>query len=105
VTRRERGGSLSPAQGSAIVGHFRKRVDRRDIIVELSPTLLDDASHLAQAHALRGYDAVHLAAATTLNRRRLAFGLGTVTLVSADAELNRAAGAEGLSVEDSNCYP
>jgi predicted nucleic acid-binding protein len=105
VTRRERGGSLSPAQGAAIVGHFRKRVDQRYIVVELSPTLFDDASHLARAHALRGYDAVHLAAATTLNRQRLALGLGAVTLVSADAELNRAAVAEGLLVEDPNRYP
>jgi hypothetical protein len=60
---------------------------------------------LARAHALRGYDAVHLAAATTLNRQRLALGLGAVTLVSADAELNRAAVAEGLLVEDPNRYP
>jgi predicted nucleic acid-binding protein len=105
VTRRERGRHLTPAQGAAIIGHFRKRVAQRYIVVELSPTLLDDASHLARAHALRGYDAVHLAAATTLNRQRLALGLGTVTLVSADAELNRAAVAENLLVEDPNRYP
>ena len=105
ITRRERGGHLTSAQGAAVIGHFRKRVSHRYIVVELSPALFDDASRLARAHGLRGYDAVQLVAATTLNRQRLARNLSTVTLVSADAELNRAAVAEGLLVEDPNRYP
>jgi predicted nucleic acid-binding protein len=105
ITRRERGGHLTAAQGAAIIGHFRRRVSERYIVVELSPALFDDASQLARSHGLRGYDAVQLAAATTLNRRRLARSLSTVTLVSADAELNRAATAEGLLVEDPNQHP
>ncbi len=84
---------------------FRRRVAQRYIVVELSPAFFDDAAHLARANGLRGYDAVQLAAATTLNRQRLARNLSTVTLVSADAELNRAALAEGLLVEDPNRYP
>jgi predicted nucleic acid-binding protein len=105
ITRRERGGHLTAAQGAAIVGPFRRRVSERYIVVELSPALFDDASHLARSHGLRGYDAVQLAAATTLNRRRLARSLSGVTLVSADAELNRAATVEGLLVEDPNQHP
>jgi predicted nucleic acid-binding protein len=105
ITRRERGGHLTAAQGAAIIGHFRRRVSQRYIVVELSPAFFDDASQLARAHGLRGYDAVQLAAATTLNRRRLARSLSSVTLVSADAELNRAATAEGLLVEDPNQHP
>jgi uncharacterized protein len=37
ITRRERGGSLTAAQGAAVIGHFRKRLSRRYIVVELSP--------------------------------------------------------------------
>jgi predicted nucleic acid-binding protein len=105
ITRRERGGSFTPAQGAAILGHFRRHLTRRYIVVELSPTLLEDAMRLARTHGLRGYDAVQLAAARMLNQQRVAAGLSTVTLVSADAELNVAALAEGVLVEDPNIYP
>jgi hypothetical protein len=39
-----------------------------------------------------------------VNRRWIAAGLSRVTLVSADKDLNAAARAEGLSVEDPNHY-
>jgi uncharacterized protein len=105
ITRRERGGALTAAQGAAVIGHFRKRLSRRYIVVELSPALYDDAAQLARTHGLRGYDAVQLAAALVLNRERKNAGLSTVTLVAADAELNAAALAEGLLVEDPNLHP
>jgi predicted nucleic acid-binding protein len=59
---------------------------------------------LAERHVLRGYDAVQLAAALKVHREYVAFG-GSCTLVSADAELNSAALAEGLSVENPNDHP
>jgi predicted nucleic acid-binding protein len=105
ITRRERGGHLTSAQGAAVIGHFRRRVSQRYIVVELSPALFDEASRMARKHGLRGYDAVQLAAALALNQPRLARGLPPVTLVSADAELNRAASAEGLLVENPNQHP
>ena len=55
---------------------------------------------LANAHALRAYDAVQLAAVLELNSRYQASGLGGITLVSADRDLNTAATAEGMAVED-----
>lgn len=105
ISRRERGGHLTPSQGAAVIGHFRRRVSRRYIVVEFSPALFDDASHLARKHGLRGYDAVQLAAAAALDRPRAALGLPPMTLVSADAELNRAASAEGLLIENPNQHP
>ncbi|NOT59076.1 MAG: nucleic acid-binding protein, partial [Acidobacteria bacterium] len=56
-------------------------------------------------HALRGYDAVQLAAALEENDELMSFGLPALTLVSADAELNKAAQAEGLNVENPNNHP
>jgi uncharacterized protein len=60
---------------------------------------------LADAHELRAYDAVQLAAALELNGRWLAAGMSGITLVSADQDLNTAATAEGLMVEDPNVHP
>jgi hypothetical protein len=59
---------------------------------------------LAETHAIRGYDAVQLAAAVEVRAASLAAGT-TMTLISADLSLNTAAVAEGVSVEDPNLHP
>ena len=71
----------------------------------MSAAVLDVAMTMARKHALRGYDAVQLAAALRANFELLASGLPPVIIVSADDELNTAAIAEGLSVENPNDYP
>lgn len=60
-------------------------------IVEISDNLVRRAGVLAEDHSLRGYDAVHLAAAETLS------GDGIV-LVAGDGPLCQAARALGLAV-------
>jgi hypothetical protein len=50
-------------------------------------------------------DAVQLAAGLDISQQSIAAGRGPVTFVSADAELNRAASAEGLVVDDPNLHP
>lgn len=62
------------------------------LIVDLAERL---AAELAVRHVLRGFDAVHLAAAVTL---RDAVGTDGVAFSSFDDELNRAAVSEGLIV-------
>ena len=61
--------------------------------------------HLAEKHGLRGYDAVQLASVLEIHRQHLAVGLPSPVLVSADAELNSAALAEGLQIENPNLHP
>ncbi|QXC59498.1 type II toxin-antitoxin system VapC family toxin [Aquihabitans sp. G128] len=58
-------------------------------LVEVSPTVLDQAEDLAERDALRGSDAVHLAAALLV---------GAEVLSSADRELCDAAARHGLHV-------
>lgn len=58
-------------------------------IVEITEDLVDTAGDLAEHEELRGYDAVHLAAA-------LQIGAGLLT--SADSDLCAAAGRRGLHV-------
>lgn len=60
---------------------------------------------LAEAHDLRGYDATQLAAAMDVNAYGLASGMPKLILVSADSDLNAAAAAEGLNVDDPNARP
>lgn len=105
ITRRQRGRSLSAAQAGAILGHFRRHLTQRYTLVEVTPPLLADAMLSARSHGLRAFDAVQLVAAHEANRIYRAAGLAPVTLISADRDLNTAAAAEGLAVEDPNAHP
>jgi predicted nucleic acid-binding protein len=105
VARRQRGGSLSAQDAAAMLAQFRQDLILEYRIIEITPTLLSGAAALAQGHGLRAYDAVQLAAALQLNHLRSAVAMSTVTLVSADLDLNAAAIAEGLQVEDPNTHP
>jgi predicted nucleic acid-binding protein len=61
-------------------------------VVDLNDPLVRRAGGLAERHALRGYDAVQLAAALDLRSAG-----GEVTFLSFDARLNRAARRERLT--------
>jgi predicted nucleic acid-binding protein len=105
ITRRQRAGSLSPAQAGAILGHVRRHLTQRYVIVEVTPALLAASMFLARSHGLRAYDAVQLAAALQVHHDHENAGIGPITLVSADQELNAAASTEGLAVVDPNAHP
>ena len=49
ISRRQRGGNLSAAQAGAILGHFRRHLTQRYVIVEVTPPLVADAMQTAQA--------------------------------------------------------
>lgn len=71
-------------------------------IVALTEAIIRNAASLARKHGLRAYDAVQLAAALETSRITAKVAATQLTVVSADAELNAAAMAEGLNVEDPN---
>jgi predicted nucleic acid-binding protein len=105
ITRQGRGGSLSATDAATAITQFRHDFAQEYRLVEIMPLLVSRAMTLAEAYALRGYDAVQLAAALRVNAHRLARGMPALTFVSADAALNAAATAEGLTVEDPNAHP
>lgn len=72
-------------------------------VVEFSDALIARAIQLAKAHALRAADAIQLACA--LESRPEPATAAEFYLVSADDELNAAALAEGLQVENPNLHP
>ena len=59
---------------------------------------------VAERHALRGYDALQLAALMEVGSHARLLGV-PLTLISADLELNTAAAADGFAVEDPNAHP
>ncbi|MEX1008960.1 MAG: type II toxin-antitoxin system VapC family toxin [Acidimicrobiia bacterium] len=84
----DRGGRLSRAQvrrtTTELAGLWQQFT-----IVEITAELVDAAGDLAEQEGLRGYDAIHLAAALQL---------GADLLTSADSDLCGAAGRRGLHV-------
>ena len=100
IARRRRLGSLTIAQAGTALNEFRQDFAQHYRIVEITILLLRHASQLTDLHVLRAYDAVQLAAALDLHRLD-----PSLIVVSADAELNAAATAEGLPVEDPNHHP
>ena len=105
ITRRGLGGSVPPTAAPAFLAQFRHDAAHQYIILEVTPALLSDAERLAEIHGLRAYDAVQLAAVADLHLERLANGLSRPTLISADHDLNAAAIAEGLQVDDPMAHP
>lgn len=91
LTRRARGGTIPTADASAPCVLFRNDVPHDYEVIEMTATLLNRAMMLAETHGLRGYDAVQLAAACEVNAFYVAHGLPSLTVVSADSELNAAA--------------
>ena len=100
LARRRGQAGLSAVQAVAALRQFRRDFGQDYRVVEITIALLQRAAQLADTHALRGYDAVQLAVALDVHARDQA-----LVLVSADAELNAAATAEGLRVEDPNTHP
>ena len=101
VARRRGGRTISSSQASSFLSRFRKHLAGRYTILEITPGLLAAATTLANRHELRAYDAVQLAAALELNR----VSEGGIVLVSSDRDLNKAAAAEGLTVDDPATHP
>lgn len=105
IVRRSRGGSIPPAVATAALAQFQHDLANQYQTVALSDTLLASAVSLAETHSLRAYDAVQLAAALQLHAQRTLLTLPSMQLISADRELNAAAIAEGLAVDDPNNHP
>ena len=102
ITRREKGNHISTNDADNARLTFEQDYLNEFRKVEISEDLINEAAKLAKKYALRGYDAVQLAAALETEKERIALGLSSLTLLSADTDLNDAAIAEGLTVDNPN---
>ena len=105
IARRLRGGSMTQADAGAALTIFQYDFANSYFKVEITPTLLSSAMVMAEKYALRGYDAVQLTAALELRDKLLATGASAPVFISADIDLNAAAIAEGLTVDNPNAHP
>lgn len=84
----QRGGRLTAAEHREAKAELAELFEEVTF-VEITDALITDAAELAEAEALRGYDAIHLAAALAIEAN---------VLTSADSELCDAAERRGLHV-------
>jgi uncharacterized protein len=105
IKRRERMNLITAADAGAALAVFRNQFRSRFKAFRTSDAVVDRAMNLAEAHKLRGYDAIQLASALLIEERMTAQGVGPLTLISADDELNHAAEAEGLLTDNPNQHP
>ena len=105
IKRRERDKTIAPAAAAQAITAFRSQFRVRYLALRTNDAVVDLAMDLTEKHKLRGYDAIQLASALTIEARLTAQGVGPLTLVSADTELNQAAQAEGILTDDPNQHP
>ncbi len=96
---------MTVADRDALISLFDYHVRNEYLVVDMLPTIVDDAYQLTRIYQLRGYDAIQLAAARALNKQLIAAGLPSLVLLTGDGELLTAACADGLAVDDPNLHP
>jgi len=105
IRRKVRDRETIEADAKKSIANFRLDFATQYQIVEITDAVVGRAMTLIENHILRGYDGVQLAAAMEINDQLLAIGMPVagvpaLTIVSADKEINTAAGVEHLLVED-----
>ncbi len=90
---------------AAVLADFKFDFHKQYQRLALANAVVATGIRLAEAYRLRGYDAVQLGAAWELNAARCKAGLPPLTFVSADHQLNAAASAESLVVDNPNAHP
>ena len=92
LAQAERLGRITPRHLRTAVSAFDSLFEEIDL-VELDDPLARRAGELAEVHRLRGYDAVHLAAADRIRDP-------DVVVIAGDSALLDAATAEGMSIAE-----
>ncbi len=109
IARRKKSGSLSASNAALALQQLRSDFLIRFRILDVAAIVATQACAIAEAHALRGYDAVQLASAVHIYNRLLSLDANpsqvSFTFISSDNELNSAARIEGLTIENPNDYP
>jgi len=99
---RVRTNSIAGEDGQRAIHQLKTDFQGSYQIIEVTEPLVELAMSLIERHGLRGYDGIQLAGALSLHRIRESLALPPLTFVCADAQLNKAAVAEILLVEDPN---
>ena len=102
IARRRKGLSITQPNAQKAIFRFQRDFRKKIVKTNLTPQLVEEAMQIADKYELRGYDAVQLATVLEVHNERTALGLSPLTLLSADTDLNNAAIAENLLVDNPN---
>ena len=105
IALRARRGTTTPADAAAVAVNFRLDFVRGYYAVPLTLAIVMQAMDLTEKHGLRAYDATQLATVLQVLSESRANGTPVPVFVSADVQLNAAATAEGLTVDNPNLHP
>jgi predicted nucleic acid-binding protein len=105
AARREREGKLTAENRKHLFAVFLNDTGQRIKMIAVTDEIIRLAADLTQRAPLRGYDAVHLASALTLNDYLAQARIPELIFISADQLLLDIAEIEGLKVENPNSYP
>lgn len=94
-----RSGESGYEDAVAAAGEFAEDLNSYRI-VEVSAPSTERATEIARIHRLRAYDCLQLASVLLLQEQRDLARVEPLKLISSDLELNAAAEAEGLAVEN-----
>jgi predicted nucleic acid-binding protein len=110
INKRVREGSVNAADAGAGIANFQNDFANQYNAIQVTDAIITRAGALTGRYRLRAYDAVQLAAALEVNRQIQALGpqsagMLSLAMVCADGDLNAAATAEGLGVDNPNNHP
>ena len=105
ISRRFRGGSLTQKASQKSIARFSRDFQNKLRVLRLTDSIISQAMQLSEKRFLRGYDAVQLAVALELENRFQTNNLSSIIFISADNDLNSAAQAENLAVDNPNNHP
>lgn len=105
IRLKERERQITAADAAKVIADFRHDFANQYQIIEITDAVITRAMSLIETHVLKGYDGVQLAAAVEINNLIMAIGMPAagvpaLTLIAADKQVNKAALAEGLTVEN-----
>lgn len=68
ITRRVKGNSISQSIADKAIKRFKRDFDKKFIVIDLTPKIIQEGISLAQKHGLRGYDTVQFAVALNVKK-------------------------------------
>lgn len=103
ITLRVRRKTPTLPDATTAITNFRYDFDQGYYTVPATLAVIKLAMDLTEQYGLRGYDAIQLATALQIQRQRVM--IPPLIFISADNDLNAAASAEGLIVDNPNAHP
>ena len=93
---------INIAERDRALGTFLSDCDRQYRLIASTRSIINLAVELTQRNRLRGYDAIQLANAISLNDSRVSANLSPLHFITADRDLITAATQEGLLSDNPN---